>query len=231
MRRLAGFLLSFVMAWPVSSFGQAAVLGQTRTLHTADVTAPDSDAERELASRARVHRVVTPPDVVALYAILAAMASPEQKVALRTISPETKTLLWKHNLSEFARRHPDLTNVQREVIAEAIESIVALTFDRSCVDQCAEDRKVLRDGHRGWAEAVFPVEQLRSAFLRLGDESPRPQTRSHDFSLPLPDTLLGCDCASWYECWWHGECLQYPCVKQPDGCGFYFDDPCGKYCA
>jgi hypothetical protein len=228
MRIVACCLLSLVLAMPSPIFGQTDGSRHERTLQIPDVASSEAEHTR---LHQRAFRVFIPPDVIALYNILAPMSGPEQKIALRTISPETKTLLWKHNLSEFVRQHPELSDVQREVIDDAIQSMIALTFDQTCTGECDNDRKILSQGHREWAEAVFPVELLRAAFLRLGNDPDPVAVRRSNPRPPLPETLLGCDCASWYECWFWGTCIQYHCVKQPDGCGFYNNEPCGKYCA
>lgn len=116
------------------------------------------EAENERERRENLSHEVISPDVLTLYDRLAVMPRWEQKRALGRLPATTKSMLWRHNLRVFLRRHAELSHAQRTIVLEGISFGVAMVFNESCIDQCDADREVIVQGHeKRWKACSLPT--------------------------------------------------------------------------
>jgi hypothetical protein len=165
-----------------------------------------------------------------------------RKEAFRTLSDEMRTDLWLLHLERFLKAHPDLTAEQRDVVLDVIG---VLATAPSWQELNSSGSYVAARLHRIdlVALSVMPRDLYSSAFVRLGDDfvlladEPHPTSGSRSWKvIGNPIVQWDCDCNKA-----HSFCdtLTNPtpvcatalCKSYPDGCGWFWAQPCDGLCS
>jgi hypothetical protein len=188
-------------------------------------------------TQGRRHAAAPADGIQTLYNVLASVSSGEEKTLFRGFSPSVKAALWSYHLSLFLAAHPELSEQQRAVIAEARQQIASIHFFE-IVPASPEwpSKRASLEALTIKANATFTPALVREAFLKLGTGASALRTDERSVTsivAPHAETTYPCEChsATWDCSGWNSSCIYGGdfCFERI-GCGFWHEDSCDGMC-
>ncbi|XYI03667.1 bacteriocin fulvocin C-related protein [Sorangium sp. So ce1128] len=137
------------------------------------------------------------------------------------LDPDAKSSLWKEHFQRYRDERPDLTAAQASFIERLSSSTSAELY------KGATDKPAVMKGLQAEASALFDRDSLRLLAAQLGpDDAP-------DDTQACAAGVGSCTCNAGDDwCNWGHYCSNKAgdCSITPDGCGWWWDDPCDGLC-
>nr|MDQ3283844.1 bacteriocin fulvocin C-related protein [Acidobacteriota bacterium] len=133
--------------------------------------------------------LIAPPDVVAAYDALSALAPAQRKALYSGLTTEVRAGLWKLQHQMYLADHPELSTEQRAVLNGVIRQLTPQVYlPPSLGGALSADRAELERLHQQAAE-IFSPDEMNGIFFQLGGD----RGARHNWQLA---TEAACDCSS-----------------------------------
>ncbi len=160
------------------------------------------------------------------YRVLVSLQGAERKAVYARFDGAAKAGLWTLHLEKFVAAHPELTDEQRVLIAEAREllgSEVLQALESKSPAEVADAKNAIQ-AFEGRATKSFSRELYSAAFVRLG-----PPTKSTTV-LRVASFRPDCYCNPNFDECDGGACSTGWCWTTPYGCGTFGGSMCTGMC-
>lgn len=153
----------------------------------------------------------------------------KRKEYFRKLSPQDKNALWRINLVLNLVKRPTMTDLQKELILDALTLLTPEFF--SMPVKGSEWKGRFQQRFEVLAKKIintFSKDEVIEIFARLGNAVPSTLIEDPGVDLPVAGSCE-CNLDSLYQCGWY-YCTSGTCSKTNTGCGLFWAFECNGRC-